>query len=345
MKIDVSPLMNAIDRYIAKADEDLEETLSAEGYVAAEVAVKAVGEMEEAVTDVLTADADYFLEKIQAATGVDDFVEKVWPGLKDADDLTEALREIFFKKYEELFSQFTFEWMISQNPSRVIPDDGRITKPAEDFIRGWSGELARLMKLSTRDQMERILLKAQENSWTIDQVSDAIAESGIRECGYRSRRVALTEVLRVESYSQQESMIQDPLVYAKKWRHVMSAHPRENHQAIDGQEVFKRETFTLTGRDGNVYHPLCPRDTGLPAAETVNCHCIMDTVKDSSALGIDDKEWKELRDKYMDEVDAEYEAWEEKFKKDYGIENPRDDPSITWEVYNSYYEAYKKGEL
>lgn len=37
--------------------------------------------------------------------------------------------------------------------------------------------------------------------------------------------------------------------------------------------------------------------------------------------------------------------WEKKFKEDTGIEEPRDDPSVTWKIYNSYYEAYRKGEI
>ena len=46
MKIDVGPLLDAIDRYIAKADSDLEENLSAEGYVGAAKAVQLAGELE-----------------------------------------------------------------------------------------------------------------------------------------------------------------------------------------------------------------------------------------------------------------------------------------------------------
>ena len=56
-------------------------------------------------------------------------------------------------------------------------------------------------------------------------------------------------------------------------------------------------------------------------------------------------EIKELREIYIAEVNEEYEAWEQKFKNDMGIEEPRDDPSVTWEIYNSYYEAYRKGEI
>lgn len=81
-------------------------------------------------------------------------------------------------------------------------------------------------------------------------------------------------------------MIQNPLAYKKKWKHVMSAHPRENHMAMDGQEVFKREMFTLTGKNGATYMALCPRDTSLPVEETANCHCLMETIADENALGM-----------------------------------------------------------
>ena len=42
----------------------------------------------------------------------------------------------------------------------------------------------------------------------------------------------------------------------------------------------------------------------------------------------------------MNEVNAEYDAWEQKFN-----EELRDDPSITWDIYNSYYEACRNGEI
>lgn len=345
MKYDVSPLIDAIDRCIAKEDEDLEATLTAEGFAAAKKAVDAISKLEDSITDALSEDADKFLDGILEVENVREFLENVWPDIKDTEELTETLRKIFREQFDDLLRSFTYEWMLAENPVLAGVDD-RITNPAEDFIYGWSGELARLMNLSTKDHMERILLKAQKESMTIEEVSDAIADSGIRQCGYRSRRVAITEVLRVESYSQLEGMIQNPLCYKKCWVHTNEAKvPRENHIAIDGQEVFKREAFTLVGADGITYYPQCPRDTSLPAAESIHCHCRMETIKDDNALGMTDEELKELRKKTMDEIDAEYEAWENKFKEDYGIEEPRDDPSVTWEMYNAYYEAYRKGEI
>ena len=118
----------------------------------------------------------------------------------------------------------------------------------------------------------------------------------------------MTETLRLQSYAQQESIMQNPLRYKKRWRHVMSGHPQKNHRAVDGQEVFKREYFELPGRDGGVYRAMCPRDTSLPASGTVNCHCLMEGVQDRNALGMSREESAELRRKAMEEVNAEYEA-------------------------------------
>lgn len=332
MRLNVNPLLDAIDHYIAKADSDLEEQLSAEGFAAAASAVKAAGEIEDEVGDALGTHADDFLKKLSDASGLAAFIENVWPDIRDSAELEKALKEIFQKEFEWLMNQCVFDWMISQDPVLAGVDD-RITKPAEDFIRGWSGELARLMHLSTNRQIENILLKAQEQGQTISEVETAIAESGIRQYGYRSRRVAVTEVLRVESYSHIESMRQNAACYKKRWIHTDEAkEPRENHIAIHGQEVFKREPFTLPGADGNTYRPQCPRDTGLPASESVNCHCRMEAIQDELILGMTEEERKALREEAMDEIDAIYEERLSKFEAEHG-----NDPDATWEVYNSYF--------
>lgn len=344
LNVNTRPLLDAIDRYIAKADEDLEETLADEGYPAADVAVKLASDLEEAVDDALDEDVEKLLKHIRDAIEVEDFISNIWPGIKEEKDLEDALYKIFHEKFDDMLKKFTYEWTLAQNPV-IAGIDEEITKPAEAFVKGWSAELARLMNLSTKDTIERLLLKAHEKAWSIDDLTDAIGNSGLREHGYRSRRVALTEMLRMESYAQQEEMVQDPLAYKKKWRHVMSANPRENHMAMDGQTVYKRECFTLVGADGSTYYVICPRDTCLPASESVNCHCLVDVISDANAKGMTEDEMKERRRQYMNEINAEYEAWEQKFKEDYGIDEPRDDPSVTWEIYNSYYEAYRRGEI
>lgn len=329
MNIDLEPLLSSVERYITKADKDLEETLEGEGYVNAAGAVEAINKLEEAVNDALVEDAQNFLDKVQEAENIDDFIREAWETYRTSADLETALEEIFRKGFRDMFQQFTFDWLLSAEPDYAPEiDDERISNPSEQFIKDWSQQLADLMNLSTKESMEKILLDAKENGWSIDETAQAISDSGIREPGYRSRRVAVTEVLRVESYAQQESMVQDPLTYAKKWKHVLSNNPRTNHMAMNGQQVFKRETFTLVGADGATYHPLCPRDTSLPASESVNCHCIMEAVADESVFGMSKDEWKKAREKAMDEVDAE---WETRKKNEESLRYADE------ETINSYY--------
>lgn len=78
-------------------------------------------------------------------------------------DLEKALREIFRKQFDDMFREFTYQWVLAEDPV-LATEVEEITKPAEAFIQGWSGELARIMNLNTKDAMERLLLKAQENS-------------------------------------------------------------------------------------------------------------------------------------------------------------------------------------
>ncbi len=307
MKLTVTPLIEAIERYIAKEDNDLEEQLTAEGYAAVSEAIKTIGLIEEGVTDALNTHTDAFLQVLGDADSVGEFFAKTWAEFADADDLEKTLKQVFSKAFDDLMHECVFDYMLSQDAA-LAGVDKRITKPAEAFVNGWSGELSRLMKLNTNTQIEGILKRAVDKDQTIDEVEKAIADSGIRQCGYRSRRVAVTEVLRVESYSQLETMRQNPAVYKKIWRHTnVAAEPRQNHIDMDGQTVFKREPFTLIGRDGATYYPQCPRDTLLPAAESINCHCIMEEVKDELVLGMTDEERRALREAAMDAVDQEYE--------------------------------------
>ena len=215
MKLNVDPLLEAIERYIAKADDDLEEQLNEEGYVEAGVAVAHMGTIEDGVTAAVENNVDEVLARLQSASGVDDFIETVWPEISNSDEMEKALYDLFYQQFDELLHRFTKQWIISTDVELGEIVDDRITRPAEAFIKGWSQQLADIMHLNTKDGIEKILLNAQEQKQTIDEVTQAIADSGIRECGYRSRRVAVTEVLRVEEYAHQEARIQNPSCYKK----------------------------------------------------------------------------------------------------------------------------------
>lgn len=311
MKLNVVPLMDAIERYIAKANDDLEKTLEEEGYVAPDIAVAAINRIEDMIAESYEKEVSELLKRIENAANIENFIDEIWPDIQDASELKNVLEEAFSAEFTDLVKTFTTNWMLEEAPDLAVDD--RITKPTLQYVKNWSTELSNLMKLSNDEQIENILEKAANEHLSIQEVSQLISDSGIRAAGYQSRRVALTEVLRMESYSQLEYMRQDPAVEKKEWFHT-GAHknkPRPNHIAMSGQKVPVDEPFELTGNgeDSKKYYPMCPRDTCLPASESINCHCIMKSIKDKSVFGMSAEERREMRQKYMDDVDAE---WDEK---------------------------------
>ncbi len=307
INLEVDGLLDAIDWYIKKADEDLEERLVTEGYAAVAAAVVAVNEIEDALTDALNAHTDDFLERLKSASSLNEFVTNIWPGVQSEKELRDAMEKLLHQQFESLMGECVQQFLIDADEALAI--DKRLTKPAQDFIESWSGQLADLMHLNTNKEIERLLLESQEKARSIEQVADAIADSGIRSPGWRARRVAQTEVLRVESYAQLEYMRQDPSVEEKEWLHTGARKnkPRANHVAMNGKRVKVEEEFELDGADGKKHLPMCPRDICLPASETVNCHCIMRPIRNQEIMGMSVEERRALRKKNMDEVDAKWD--------------------------------------
>ena len=132
------------------------------------------------------------------------------------------------------------------------------------------------------DEISNIIQEAMNNGDSVDDAAKRIFDGRLRDEYYEARRVAQTEMMRTHAYAKYEALQQSPVVNAKRWRHTgaKGAASRENHVNISGQTVPKDQPFTLTGRDGATYHPMLPHDTALPAAEAINCHCILEAVID-----------------------------------------------------------------
>lgn len=342
----VDRLIQAIDAWILKEDEELEEELKAEGYVAVGAAVLVMSKLEEAITNALNANTDKFLKQLKTAASLEEFLQDSWSVMQIEKELEDALKNIFQNQFPSLMEECVHSFLLEGDKvlaEEALAIDRRITKPAQAFIESWSSQLASLMQLSTNQQIEKILLDSQEKAMSIQQVADAIANSGIRSVGYRARRVAQTEVLRIESYAQLECMRQDPSVEEKEWMHT-GAHknkPRANHVAMNGTRVAVEEKFELEGMDSRTYFPMCPRDICLPASETVNCHCIMRPIRNEEILGMSVEERRALRKKRMDEVDAEWERIQQtggKFTTVYEREMYRDSQA------EKYYEKIRKAD-
>ena len=156
------------------------------------------------------------------------------------------------------------------------------------------------MRVDTHKQMSEVIESAIANGKSIAELAKQIQEGGWRTEYYQAKRVAMTEVLRAHSVAQQEAYMQSPSVTEKMWNHAGgSLNPRQNHVNMNGIKVPKGEPFNLIGADGSIYLPMMPRDSNLPAVESINCQCIMQPIVSEDILGLSYEERKAMQEEIL----------------------------------------------
>ena len=299
------PLIKAIDRYLAKADEDLVGTLGAEGYVNSKETVDTINEIEDEVTDALKKQTENIKSGISSSKSLASFAIK-WDEIKDADGLDEEIEAIFSTKLKEFIPKYAGYYIQKTDRELVC---SRLSLRSQAWIEDWSAELGAIMKLNTHEEIQAVLDKGLKDGTGIEEFARQILDGGIRDERFKARRVSLTEVLTAHRVAQQEAFEQSPSVKEKEWMHTGSYknEPRENHMDMDGQRVPVDSPFDLTGADGFSYYPMYPGDTILPAGERINCHCIAKPIVDDDILGMPLEERQRLQEEALDELDADWE--------------------------------------
>lgn len=302
----VDGIIGAIDQYLAKADEDLADSLANEGYAEAEDTVDAINTMQDEVAETLQNQTDDFVAILETAVG------SGWPEaqravseMMDGDDIAEQVEGTAADMFQTQIPKLATVYM-QETDGELVVDIMR--QRTQSWIVSWSQRLGELMKINTHKQISDIIQSTMDKGESIEKLTRKIMDGGWRNEHYQARRVAVTEVLRAHSVAREEAIQQSPSTDRKEWRHT-GAHknkPRPNHVEMDGQTVPKDQPFELKGRDGVVYHPMYPRDPILPAGETVNCHCIHRGVAADDALGMSLEERRQLQQKYIEEDDG---AW------------------------------------
>lgn len=299
-------IIEAIDKYLAKADDELSDVLADEGYADAEDSVKVINAMQEEIAETLQNQTDDLVEALAAEqdSGWAAAQKKVSEML-DGDDIAEQVQEAAADMFQTEIPKLATVYMQETDGELVVD---AIRQRTRSWIDSWSQRLGQLMKISTHQQITDVIQKTIDKGGSIQELIRRIMDGGWRNEYYQARRVAVTEVLRAHSVAREEAIQQSPSTDRKEWRHT-GAHknkPRPNHVEMDGQIVPKDKPFELQGRDGAVYHPMYPRDTILPASETVNCHCIHRGVAADDAIGMSLEERRRLQQKFIEEDDG---AW------------------------------------
>lgn len=303
-------LVKAIDNYIRKADDELEETLDSEGYTDAKGTVEEINKLEEGVADALDEQTKTFIDSLGEAAeqslSLEVFFSDKWPELIENDILADEIYQLFVDEFTEMMPKLVSNYLM-ETDAELVAD--QISKRTTAWIESWSEELADLMKLNSHTELEKILQDGLSEGKGIADITNDLMEGGIRNTRYEARRVAVTETLRAHSYAKEESLKQSPAVSGKEWVHTGAYRnqPRQNHVDMNGQIVGKDEPFKLIGKDGSTYYPMFPRDTNLPPGESVNCHCTHRAVVDEKVLGLSLEERKRMQ---AEIISADDEAWE-----------------------------------
>ncbi len=298
-------LTKAIDAYIAKVNDDLSEEMSDAGYVDSEDSVKGANELEEEVSEILTEQTQEIAEVVEEAGTIPKAKKKVKEYFEN-DTTGALLSDTFADYFQDTIMTLSNSYMKETEGDLVV---NQLRERTSSWINEWSDQLSDLMQLTSENQMGTLLQQALDNGEGCMTLAQRLINEGIRNEGYRARATAVTEMLRAHSVSQQEAIMQSPATDRKKWVHS-GAHknkPRENHVAMSGQIVPKADPFELTGRDGGTYYPMYPRDPVLPAAETINCHCIHIPVSNDDILGLSYEERQQMQ---QDIIAADNGEWE-----------------------------------
>lgn len=315
---DFEPLMKALDRYITKADEELEDTLKQEGYINALETVDNINELEDLISDVLEEELNYFLNMLDGFD-LDMAIDDIMPDLLDGDVTAEKLTNAFKSILEKALRNFTDSYIKDIDKDLAF---SMFTDRTTDWINSWSTDLGELMKLSSSEDLKKILSKGLENGESIQDIQQNLMDS----YGFsrkRARATAITEILTAHSYAKEEAFKQSPAVDRKEWRHTgeHKIKPRPHHQAMDGVIVDKNETFTISAPTGT-YECMFPRDISLPASERVNCHCVHRAIVNDDIFGLSLEERRALQQQAIDDDNGLWEKeLDAKNKAQAGIED------------------------
>lgn len=298
-------LIKAIDRYIEKADNDLSKALDDAGFVNAEDSVDSIADLEDKLAEVLTDQTTEIAKTILAAgdlTAALKVVEEFFAEDETRQRLAETLKEF----YEENVPTLSTVYIREAEDDMVV---SQIRQRTTSWIQSWSDDLADLMQLTSKKQLETLISDALKKGKGVEDLKRQLTVDGIRSEEYRARATSVTEILRAHSVAKEEAIQQSPATDRKGWRHSGGHRiaPRENHAAMDGQIVAKERPFILIGRNGSTYHPMFPRDPNLPAEEVINCHCTHIPIVNDEVLGMSLEERQKLQQQIIDEDDR---AWE-----------------------------------
>lgn len=296
-------IIDAIEAYVQKADEDLESELREAGYANAKDTVNHINDLEDQITEVLESQTEDIVaalkdsKKEQLRKKIESFIA--------ADNVDFDIAELSEGMFEDMVPTLSMVYLQQSEGDLVIES---IRQRTSYWIQSWSSQLGQLTKTNSHTSLSALIENAISSGDDIQSLERRIISGGWRSERYQARRIAITEVLRAHSVAREEAIQQSPATDKKEWRHTggHKIKPRHNHIAMDKQIVPKDQPFTLIGKDGNIYYPMFPKDPILPAGESINCRCIHRGIVNDEVLGLPLEERQTLQAKAVEEADTKW---------------------------------------
>lgn len=147
------PLLKAIDAYLAKANNDLTDSLKTAGFVKPKDTVKEVESLEDEITEALEDEVTYYRKKASRAVDLK-ALKKIWPEIVEGDTADKTLAKLFAEDFEKNIPKLATAYIKQVDPQLTV---STITARTTAWASDWSGKLAELMKLDTQTEIEKLL--------------------------------------------------------------------------------------------------------------------------------------------------------------------------------------------
>jgi SPP1 gp7 family putative phage head morphogenesis protein len=142
-----------------------------------------------------------------------------------------------------------------------------LTPAKRDLYFGKSLDYAAKTVGTTRKMLQEQITEAIDNGEGVDALAGRINEMYGSSMGYRSVRIARTQLTNTIADGNLEALREEGREY-KRWSTVIDGRERPTHHDADGQVVGIDEPFTVGGSQCDR-----PGDDALPPEEAINCRC------------------------------------------------------------------------
>lgn len=307
MLIDCHPLLGLLMRKIAKADDELKETLENAGFVNADAGVKLVSSLTDSLEEII----DKFVQEAAKKAGVasdSESMEDYSVSGKDKQKLTESIVEAMQESLLSEFGDTVSAYLKKDNEKLEL---STVSLGAVDSVFSAIDELAKSMAERVSNSIGSYIEEYEAEEKSASGIEDDLFASVSVQKAMNAQGYVIAALMTMHSIAQHEAIMQNPAATGSMWKHTANKKivPRRHHKKLDGTVIKKGEKFKLNPSIGLTYECEYPRQMSLPASEKINCHCMEVAVIDNDILASDIESQTQAQEEAI-------EAMNNVFKKD-----------------------------